>query len=62
MSVLDYLHLATALVSLASVIAALTPTPTDDAVLAQIRKVVDIVAFNWGHATNAKPKDQPIDP
>ena len=62
-SVLDWLHIATALVTLASLVAALTPTPTDDAVLAQVRKLVDLVACNWGHAENAKPRAtrRPVD-
>lgn len=50
-----YLHIATAVCTLAAAIAALTPTPTDDGVVALVRKVVDLLAFNWGHARNVAP-------
>ena len=36
----------------ASTIAALTPTPKDDGVLAVIRKIIDLVGQNYGNAKN----------
>lgn len=43
-----------AVVGAASAIAALTPTPKDDAAIAWIRKIVDVIAFNFANAKNAK--------
>jgi len=40
------------LVAGAAAIAALTPTPKDDAILARIRKIVDMLALNVGNAKN----------
>ena len=40
----------TALVTAASAITALTPTPTDDAVVAKIYKFIEIIALNIGKA------------
>jgi len=67
MTITDYLHLATAIVTLASAIAAITPTPKDDGIVLVVRKLVDFLAFNWGHAENAKsaskrPDPQELDP
>ena len=56
-----YVHILTAVCTLAAAIAALTPTPKDDGVVALVRKVVDFLAFNWGHATNHKPALPPSD-
>lgn len=56
-----YVHILTAVCTLASAIAALTPTPKDDGVVAIVRKVVDFLAFNWGHAANHKPAPKPSD-
>lgn len=56
---IDWLHIATAVVTLASLVAALTPTPVDDGVLRVLRRVVDAVALNWRHATNAVPAPEP---
>ena len=36
----------------ASTIAALTPTPKDDGVLAFVRKIIDLVGQNYGNAKN----------
>ncbi|KGM35701.1 hypothetical protein [Inquilinus limosus] len=41
---------ATAVVTAASMIAALTPTPADDSAVAILRKVIDFLALNIGHA------------
>ncbi len=47
----DTLYLAvTSVVGTASAIAALTPTPKDDTLLAQVRKIVGLLALNVGHA------------
>lgn len=50
----DLIQAASLLISLAAMVAAFTPTPTDNAVLAVLRKVIDFAAFNWGHAANAR--------
>ena len=44
---------ATAVVTSASVIAALTPTPTDDGIVKFIYKVVDFLALNIGKAKDS---------
>lgn len=55
-NILDYLHIASFVVAVASAIAAVTPSPVDDGLLLKARQVLDILAFNWGHATNATQK------
>jgi hypothetical protein len=37
-------------------IAAITPTPVDNAILMPLRKLVDLLAFNFGHAKNEGKK------
>jgi hypothetical protein len=54
-TVIDWLGLITSIVGVASVIAAATPTPKDDGILAVVRKVLDLTAFNFGGAKNEKP-------
>lgn len=44
----------TSVIAAASAIAALTPTPKDDAILAKIRGLIDVLALNVGNAK--KPK------
>jgi hypothetical protein len=44
------LALAIGLVAVASALAALTPTPKDDGVALALRRLVDLVALNVGHA------------
>ena len=44
--------IALSVVGTAALIAAVTPTPKDDAAVAQLRKVVDFLAANWGNAKN----------
>lgn len=39
-------------ISGAAVIAALTPTKKDDVILGKVRRVVDLLAFNFGNAKN----------
>lgn len=58
MSIADWLNVATAVVTLASLAAALTPTPTDDGVLRVLRRVIDALALNWRHAANQQPAPQ----
>lgn len=48
------LAVASSVIGTASVIAALTPTPKDDGIIAVARKVVDFLAFNFGSARNAR--------
>jgi hypothetical protein len=55
--IVEWLHIASLVVAVAAAIAAVTPTPADDAILYRVRQVIDIVAFNWGHAKNAKRPD-----
>lgn len=40
----------TAIISAASIIAAVTPTPKDDNIIRKIYKIVDLLAFNIGKA------------
>lgn len=48
----EVLNLITLVIALAAAIAALTPTPKDDKVLAVLRKIVDALALNVNHAKN----------
>ena len=47
---LDLLNIATAVVAACSAIAAMTPTPTDDSMVAKAYKIVDMLAINVGKA------------
>lgn len=42
--------IVTAAVALASTVAAITPTPKDDAIVGKLYKLIDIVALNIGKA------------
>jgi len=42
----------TSTIAAAAAIAALTPTPKDDGIVAKVRKVVDFLAMNWLFAKN----------
>ncbi len=44
----------TTTIAAAAAIAALTPSPKDDSIVAKVRKVVDFLALNWGFAKNKK--------
>ena len=44
------IHGLTAIVTGASALAALTPTPKDDSFLGKIYKIIDWLALNIGHA------------
>ena len=46
----DILMYATAAVTACSAIAAVTPTPKDDAAVAWAYKIIDMVALNFGKA------------
>jgi hypothetical protein len=48
--VIDAFNIITALVALASAIAAVTETPNDDALVAKAYKLLDIIAINVGRA------------
>jgi hypothetical protein len=43
-------NIATAVIALASAIAAVTPTPTQGTVLAKIYSIIDLLALNIGKA------------
>lgn len=47
-------HAVTAAIAAAAAFAALTPSPKDDGIVAKLRKAVDFVAGNFGHAKNGK--------
>ena len=46
----DIANIATAVISVASIIAAVTPTPKDDVWIAKLYKVLDVLAINIGKA------------
>ena len=50
----EYLAVATSVVAAASAVAALTPTPKDDAIIGKLYKIIDFLALNFG-----KAKDKP---
>jgi hypothetical protein len=51
--------IVTAVVALASMIAALTPNPNDDSFIARLRSMVDIFALNLKHAKPASAVQAP---
>ena len=51
---LNLLHALTAIVAAAAAVTALTPSPKDDGVVAKVRAVLDLLAFNFGNAKNKK--------
>ncbi len=53
---LDLFNIATAVVALAAVVSAITPNVQDDSVVAKLRKLLDIIAFNVGFAQNKTDK------
>jgi hypothetical protein len=48
------LEMVTSIIGIASVVAALTPTPKDNAVLVKAKQVVDLLAINVLNAENAR--------
>lgn len=53
----DIVSAISTVVSGAAAVAALTPTPKDDNAVAKVRRVIDVLAFNWGNARNKGNKD-----
>jgi len=49
----ELLAIASGIVTVASMVAALTPTPKDDSVIARLRKLVDVLALNIGNAAKS---------
>ena len=47
-TIADMANIATAVISVASIIAALTPTPKDDVWIAKLYRFIDILAINSG--------------
>jgi len=47
-------EIALQLIGVLSVIAAVTPTPVDNAVLIVLKKIINLGGFNWLEAENAK--------
>lgn len=50
----DIIDIATSVVGTAAVIASVTPNKTDDTIIGTVKKVVDFIGFNFGHARNDK--------
>lgn len=52
----EFVGILTSIVGTAALIAAATPTPTDDARVAKVQKVIkriaDVIGANWGNAKN----------
>jgi hypothetical protein len=46
----DIANIATAVVAVASIVAAVTPTPKDDVWIAKLYRFIDIMAINIGKA------------
>lgn len=49
-TIADIANIATAVISVASIIAALTPTPKDDVWMVKVYRFIDILAINIGKA------------
>lgn len=45
---IGYINIATAVVSVASVVASMTDTPKDDEIVGKIYKVLNVLALNFG--------------
>jgi len=50
MGIMDGINIATAVISLASVICALTATPKDDKIVGKAYKILELFAVNFGRA------------
>jgi hypothetical protein len=46
----EYIQIASMIIATASTIAAITPSPKDDTIIAKLKSVIDIIALNVGHA------------
>ncbi len=49
----------TSVVSAASAVAAVTPTPKDDRILGRLYRIVDVLALNIGRAKDRAPSSTP---
>jgi len=49
----------TDIIGILSIVAALTPTPVDNALLGLLKAATNIGGFNWGGAANAKKPKLP---
>jgi hypothetical protein len=50
----EIVEVSAQIIGVASVIASVTPTPVDDGILAVLKRILNIFAFNIGQAKNAK--------
>jgi len=48
--IIEVWHIITTVVTVASAIAAITPTKKDDAIMAKVNKLISLVALNIGNA------------
>jgi len=48
--IIDIFNIITAVIALASAIAVITPTKKDDAFMARMKPLIDIIALNFGNA------------
>ena len=48
----QYAQIATCVIAAAAAIAAVTPTPADDSALLWMRRILDVIGLNIGHAKN----------
>lgn len=48
-----------ALIALASIVTAVTPTPRDDIFIGKLYKLLEAIALNIGHAKDAPPNRTP---
>tara|TARA_R100000808_G_C2155447_1_gene168004 strand:- start:22303 stop:22491 length:189 start_codon:yes stop_codon:yes gene_type:complete len=53
----ELIGIITGIVTVASAIAALTPTPKDDTIVGKLYKVVDFLAINVGKAKDGSKKN-----
>ena len=54
-TIINLLTLATTMVTVASAIAATTPTPKDDELIGKLYKMIDLLALNIGKAKEQAP-------
>ena len=50
MSILKFIMICNAIITIASMTAALTPTPRDDNFFKKVYNIVDLLALNFWHA------------
>ena len=50
MSIEEITTIVTSIVTIASIVAAITPTPKDDNLIRKIYKIIDLLAINVGKA------------